>query len=78
MSSTLEAISHDALVLPPDERVALAYRLIVSMEPAPESGTEAAWEAEIATRISRFDRGETQAISAANVLSALRDLAPGR
>ena len=42
MSSALDALSHDALVLPPDERMALAYRLLASVEPNPEPGAEAA------------------------------------
>lgn len=38
MPPTLDALAHDALILPPDERVALAYRLLVSVEPGPEPG----------------------------------------
>src|SRR5437870_3742210 len=58
MLPTLDALSRDALVLPPDQRVALAYRLLVSVEPGPEPGAEAAWDAEITQRIARFDSGE--------------------
>ena len=77
MSATLEALSHDALVLPPDQRVALAYRLLSSVEPGPEPGAEAAWDAEIARRIARFDAGEVKAVSAADVFARLRKIAPG-
>jgi putative addiction module component (TIGR02574 family) len=76
MPSTLEALSHEALVLPPDQRMALAYRLLVSVEPDPEPGADAAWEAEIARRIARFDAGESQAIPAAEVFARLREISP--
>jgi len=78
MPATLDALSHDALVLPAHQRVALAYRLLVSVEPDPEPGAEAAWEAEIARRIARFDAGESQPIPAAAVFAALREIAPDR
>ena len=78
MPATLEALSHDALVLPADQRVALAYRLLVSVEPEPEPGAEAAWDAEIARRIARFDAGESQPIPAAEVFAGLREIAPDR
>lgn len=77
MSATLEALSHDALVLPPDQRVALAYRLLVSVEPDPEPGADAAWEDELARRIARFDAGECQSVPAAEVFARLRQIAPG-
>ena len=76
--ATLDALSHDALVLPPEQRSALAYRLLVSVEPDPEPGADAAWEGEIARRIARFDSGESQAVPAAEVFARLREIAPGQ
>jgi putative addiction module component (TIGR02574 family) len=78
MPATLDALSHDALVLPPDQRIALAYRLLVSVEPDPEPGADAAWEAEIARRITRFDAGESDAVPASQVFARLREIAPGQ
>ena len=78
MPATLDALSQDALVLPPDQRVTLAYRLLVSVEPDPEPGADAAWEAEIAARIARFDAGESQTVHAAEVFARLREIAPGQ
>jgi putative addiction module component (TIGR02574 family) len=78
MPATLDAISHDALVLPPDQRVTLAYRLLASVEPDPEPGADAAWEAEITQRIARFDAGESRTVPASEVLARLREIAPGR
>jgi putative addiction module component (TIGR02574 family) len=77
MPPTLDALSHDALVLPPDQRVALAYRLLVSVEPDPEPGADAAWDAEITRRIARFDSGEAQPVPAAEVFDRLHQIAPG-
>jgi putative addiction module component (TIGR02574 family) len=76
MSPTLDALSHDALVLPADERIVLAYRLLISVEPGPEPGAEAAWDAEITQRIARFDSGETQPVPAAEVFDRLHQMAP--
>ena len=76
MPSTLDALSHDALILPPDQRVALAYRLLISVEPDPEPGAEAAWGAEIIQRIARFDLGEARPVPAAEVFDRLHQIAP--
>ena len=70
---TRSPLFREALALPIDQRVTLAYRL-VSVEPDPE----AAWEAEIARRIARFDAGESQAIPASEVFNALSEIAPDR
>jgi len=78
MPDTLDAISKEALVLPPDQRVALAHLLLASVEPAPDPGAEAAWENEIAWRMARFDSGESQAVPASEVFARLGEIAPGR
>jgi hypothetical protein len=78
MPQTLETLSEDALALPHEQRVALAYRLLVSVEPGPEPGAEEAWAAEIANRIARFDSGETQPRLAREVFDRLREIAPGQ
>ena len=77
MPPTLDALSNDALVLPPDQRVALAYRLLVSVKPGPEPGAETEWDAEITQRIARFDSGEAQPMSASEVFGRLHRIAPG-
>lgn len=77
MPASLEVLTRDALVLPPDQRVTLAHRLLSSVEPAPEPGAEAAWEAEIARRIARADAGEITPVPAAEVFARLRRIAPG-
>jgi putative addiction module component (TIGR02574 family) len=76
MSAILESLSHDALDLPAEERVILAYRLLTSVESKAEPDSEAAWEAEITERIARYDAGQTQAVSAGEVFASLREIAP--
>ena len=76
MPATLEALSQDALVLPTDQRLLLARRLLDSVELEPEPGAEAAWQAEMARRIERFDAGESQSIPAGEVFARLRQIAP--
>ena len=40
MPATLEVVAHDALILPPDQRLALARQLLESVELEPEPGAE--------------------------------------
>jgi len=78
MTATLDLLSHDALGLPPDQRVALAYRLLVSVEPDPEPGVDEAWDAEIVDRIACFDAGQSQTVSASDVFAKLSEIAPAQ
>lgn len=78
MPITLERVSEEALVLPPEQRLQLARRLLDSVDLEPEPGAESAWEAEIARRIERFDSGASQTVPASEVFARLRRTAPGR
>lgn len=78
MGVALDALSQDALVLPAEQRLVLARRLLESVELEPEPGAEAAWEAEIGRRIARFDAGESKPIPASAVFARLHEIAPGR
>ena len=78
MPTTLDAIVHDALILPTDQRLALARQLLESVDLEPEPGAEAAWEAEIVRRIARFKSGESKLIPAGEVFARLRQIAPDR
>ena len=78
MADTLEVLSNEALVLPPDQRAELAYRLLVSIEPDSPACTDAAWDQEIERRIARFDAGESRSIPAAEVFARLSEIAPTR
>lgn len=78
MAATFDTLVQDALILPPDQRIALAHHLLSSFDPAPDPGAEAAWEQEIAQRIERADAGEITPVPAAEVFARLRRIAPDR
>jgi putative addiction module component (TIGR02574 family) len=78
MPTTFEAIAKEALILPPEQRLTLARRLLESVDLEPEPGAEAAWESEIARRIKRLDSGESKTIPASEVFGRLRRTEPGR
>ena len=76
MVTTLDSLSHDALVLPPDQRMTLAYRLLTSIDAEAEAGSQVAWETEITQRIEAFDAGQSTAVSASSVFASLKEIAP--
>ena len=78
MTAPLETISDQALGLPPAERLSLARTLIESVEGVEDTSFEAAWDAEIAERLERFQTGANPGIPAADVFRRLREIAPGR
>lgn len=78
MVITLDSVVHDALILPPEERLALARRVLESVEPDPEPGAEAAWDEEIAGRLARFKAGDSTPVAAGEVFARLRQIAPDR
>ena len=79
MSVVLTALSRDALVLPLDEQLLLlARQLLESLDLVPEPSADAAWEAAIASRVARYDAGESRGIPAGEVFERLRKIAPVR
>jgi len=78
MPATLDVVARDALILPPEQRLALARQLLDSVDLEPAPGAEAAWEAEIAQRLARFRAGESKPIPAGEVFARLRQIAPDR
>ena len=69
MSEAVDSLETNALELNNADRIELASRLLRSVEPVAD--VEAAWESEIASRIERFDQGETDSIPAAEVFEGL-------
>ena len=59
------------MLLPRDQRFTLAHRILVSMEPAVDSGVEMAWETEIKDRIFRYDQGSVLGIPGPAVFAEL-------
>jgi putative addiction module component (TIGR02574 family) len=71
MSGSVDTIISEAVQLPPDQRLALAYRILSSVEPAPSAETDEAWDREIRARIAKYDAGGVQSIPAAEVFGEL-------
>ena len=69
MPSTIDALEGEAMKLPPDERVALCERLLLSVAPARPLHPD--WDAEIARRVEDMDAGRTRFISADDALRQL-------
>ena len=67
MSQTAEALSAQALQLPPDERLALVEHLLDSLD-VPDTSLEALWTAEANDRLAAYRRGEIRAIPLSDVL----------
>jgi putative addiction module component (TIGR02574 family) len=71
MIQTIDALAQGAIELPPDQRFALAQRILASVEPEEEAGIDDAWTVEIRERIRKFDSGETKAIPGAEVFAEI-------
>lgn len=73
MSTTLEALTAEAMKLSPAERTELMESLADSvLPPAP---LHPAWEPELARRVAEMDAGGVASIPAGQVLAELRALA---
>lgn len=74
MSTLLEELSEKAKSLSLEERAQLAQELLESVEREADPEVEAAWEAEIANRITRYEQGKATLIPAEEVFAAARRL----
>jgi len=68
---TVEQILEDARKLPREQRLTLAHRILVADEAEPSEDVFLAWDLAIRERIARYDRGESRARPASEVLSDL-------
>jgi putative addiction module component (TIGR02574 family) len=59
MTQHAETVLREALKLPEQERTEIVSALLESLEPAPESGVEAAWRQEVASRVAAAGGVET-------------------
>ena len=74
MSTLLDELSKKAKELALEERAQLAQELLESVDQEADPEVRAAWENEIASRIAKYERGETKLIPAADVFEAARRL----
>lgn len=70
MSSQLEAVQAQALMLPAEERALLADRLIASLFKSDE--IEQAWAAEVERRIAEIEGGRAQLVPATDAIARAR------
>lgn len=75
MSALLDELSKKAQSLTVEERAQLAQELLESVDLDAGPDVQAAWEAEIAGRVAKYERGEAKLIPAEEVFAAARRLA---
>ncbi len=69
--NSINQILQDAILLPEDQRLTLANRLLMLSEPHASEEVQSAWDTEIRDRISRYDRGKMSSRPASEVFSDL-------
>lgn len=74
MSTLFDELARKAQELDIGERARLAQELLESVERESDPEVQASWEAEIADRIARYERGEAKLIPAEEVFAAARRL----
>ncbi len=73
--TTITEIEPKALELPENDRLVLAARLLLSVEPPSDKSVEEAWSQEIQQRILEIDQGRVEGIPLDLALTRLRQAA---
>jgi putative addiction module component (TIGR02574 family) len=72
MTQKSQVVLAEALKLPSNERAEVAERLIASLDEAPDTGVEQAWQEEVQRRLGQIERGEVNTIPWEEVQRRLR------
>ena len=72
MTEKSQVVLDEALKLTPTERAEVAEQLIASLDEAPETDVEQAWQEEIQKRLQQIERGEVKTIPWEEVQKRLR------
>ena len=72
MPDLVAELSERAKVLPPEDRARLAEELLASLEESPSPEVDAAWDAEIQSRIAEVEAGTVTLSPAGQVFSRVR------
>lgn len=72
MTDKTQVIVEQALKLSPNERAEVAEQLIASLDEAPDTGVEQAWQEEVQRRLRQIERGEVKTIPWEEVQRRLR------
>ena len=76
MADIIAELADRSRLLAPEERSRLVELLLESLHEPPQSGTEAAWDAEIVKRVEAYKRGEVETFAADEVFAEARRIAP--
>ena len=68
MTSTAEALSAQALKLPPDARLEVVERILDSLD-EPDTSLDALWAKEAEDRLAAYRRGEVRAVALPEVIA---------
>jgi putative addiction module component (TIGR02574 family) len=68
VTSAVEALSTQALHLPPAERLEVVDRILDSLD-VPDSSVDALWAGEATDRLAAYRRGEVRALALAEVVA---------
>lgn len=72
MTQKSQVVLEEALKLSPNERAEVVEQLIASLEEAPETDVEQAWQEEVQRRLQQVERGEVKTIPWEEVQQRLR------
>lgn len=75
MSDPVTELVQRGRALPAEDRERLVDQLLESLNEPAAAELDASWEAEIERRLKEYDRGEVQAIDAAEVFAKARLIA---
>ena len=67
MSQSVEALSAQAAMLPPEERMEVVERILDSLVP-PDALLDAQWAKEAEDRLAAYRRGEIRAVALSDVI----------
>jgi len=68
MTTTAEALSAQAVKLPPEERMEVVERILDSLD-EPDAALDALWTKEADDRLSAYRRGEVKAVALSDVIA---------
>jgi putative addiction module component (TIGR02574 family) len=68
MTSTAEAVSAQAVQLPPEERMQVVERILDSLD-EPDASLDALWAKEADDRLAAYRRGEVKTVALSEVIA---------
>ena len=68
MTTTAEALSAQAVKLPPEERMEVVERILDSLD-EPDAALDALWAKEADDRLAAYRRGEVKAVALSEVIA---------